>query len=707
MDKALSNAEDVAGKVVIPLLRKLVGEEDEEEGGRREGGREVPGQVLERLMVLYLRSKGTKVTDDVVKMHCSKANWDLGEDLEDLEEEEEERGGGREEGRMVRGAVLAVLLEKVVALGPGVWGTGTQIITCCGLVLFLASSSSSTSSSFNKVCEEEKRGAVDKGEEGVEEGLEELLSVVLSLLSVLLEMGEEQRGEKEEKALRDLLPLLSRIVAPEDEEEEEEGGEKGGQIRKRRRFQPAVTEMASTIQAMIWTRALSVQERQEQREREERAVHARGGMGLEDILKAVEMDVHSPMVPLRARGLVTLTKVLHSLPRQQQQQQQQQPPPLTKRLVVVVSESGEEVEKGTECSSRSPVEQALDLLLLLLCDKDSFVYLAAVQGLSVLSDKAPSLVIDRLLIEMNAEEGREEGEKGGVLTPTEVWQYRLKIAEALVQALQRCGEAMPVYAPKAVPAFIRGSRPPSLPPSSTSSAPAAAPITSSQEEEEEEEEEEDIEKAGSVEEEGHYRASCLSGLADVCELLGWSIQRYRTDVLDLALAILTREREEGSNGESSSSSSRRRRKKKTKEKGEGEKGKEESLLAVARRQAQTLVRRAAVFLLERLLRGLGSQRLLPVVGVSALQKIMEVLARTEGCGEGDEVTRVHARRAREEVELALVQPVYDSCDPRGRVSALQALTTRLEGGREGGMGGMLREMMREVEEEGRGERGGT
>jgi hypothetical protein len=699
MDKALSKAESVATEVIIPLLQKLG--EEEGEGGR-EGGREVPGQVLERLMVLYLRLKGTTVTKEVVRRHCSKANWDLGE----VEGEEGREGG------MVRGPVLVTLLEKVVALGPAVWVGGAQIIKCCGLVLFLASSSPLKG-------EEEVEGGGEEGEEGDEGGLEELVSVVLSLLSVLLEMGEEQRGEKEEEALKDLLPLLARLVGPPDEEEEEEeGGREGGREGRRRRcFPPAVTEMALTVQAMIWTRALSLKERQEQRQREEMAVMARGGMGLEGVLKAIEVDVQSPMVPLRARGLVTLTKVLHNLPRQKQQQPQQQ------KRVVVLGEEGEKEEEGKE--EGSPVMQALELLLLLLRDRDSFVYLAAVQGLSVLSDKAPSQVMDRLLVEMNAggKGGKMEGGKEeGVWTSTEMWQYKLKIGEALVQALQRCGEAMPIYAPKAVPAFIQGGQPSSLPPSSTSSTPAAAPSTTTFSQEEEEEEQ--LKQAGAVEEEGHFRASCLSGLADVCELLGWSLQKYRTDVLDLALAVLTREREEGSRSSGSSGSSGKKKnkekinegeeggqgKQKNNEKKEGgeeeeeEEGKEPPLV-VARRKARMLVRRAAAFLLERLLRGLGSQRLLPVLGLSMLQQIMEVLARVEGYGERDEVTRVHARRGREEVELALVQPVYDSMDPEGRVSALQALTERLERGREGGMGELMEEMMREVVEEG-GREGG-
>lgn len=598
LEKVLSTAEATASGVVVPLLQMLAKDGLEEEGGEEGGGGLIPGRMFERLMLLYLRLKGTTVTQEVVRVHCCQANWDLGE---------EEKGGGKrveeEEGEtaLVRGPVLVTLLEKVVALGPAVLGSGEQIIKCCGLILFLAASNPPPPpSSSISAAEEEEEGR----------GLEDLVSVVLSLLSVLLEMGEEQRKAKEETALKNLLPLLGQLLHPE----EEEGGRRGGG-----RFPPSVTEMALTVQAMIWTRALSLEQRREQWQREDAAVRARQGMGLEEVLLAIQTDVQSPLVPLRARGLVTLTKVLHNLPRQSSN---------TKKPGIVVV--GEEKEDKKEDNETPPaVEQALDLLLALLKDTDSFVYLAAVQGLAVLSDKMPPLVMDRLLLELA---GKEE-EVGGTPTPTAAWQYKLKVGEALIQALQRCGEAMPVYAPKAVPAFIKGSQP-----SSSSSS-------SFQKNKEEEED------AGAVEEEGHFRASCLSGLADVCELLGWSLQRYRSDVVDLAVSVLTHEREKG--GGSSE----------------------------ARAKARTLVRRAAAFLLERLVLGLGSERLLSVLGLPTLQEIMKVLDRT-AAEDKDDVTRLHAERGKEAVEYALLQPVYDRMDPREHIS-LQALTERLKRGLKG------------------------
>lgn len=50
--------------------------------------------------------------------------------------------------------------------------------------------------------------------------------------------------------------------------------------------------MSLTIRAMILTRSLSMEERREQKKREERAVQARGGMALKEVLVAIQVSVH-------------------------------------------------------------------------------------------------------------------------------------------------------------------------------------------------------------------------------------------------------------------------------------------------------------------------------------------------------------------------------------------------------------------------------
>lgn len=70
------------------------------------------------------------------------------------------------------------------------------------------------------------------------------------------------------------------------------------------------------------------------------------------------------MIPLRARGIVTLTKVVHGIPRA--------------KMVSMIQEIGEASE------GHQVLQEVLNLSIRLLAEKDSFIYLAAIQGLAVL-----------------------------------------------------------------------------------------------------------------------------------------------------------------------------------------------------------------------------------------------------------------------------------------------------------------------------------
>ena len=301
--------------------------------------------------------QGAALTPALVRRHCSRENQD---EALLLSYSPSATSSSNHTG-IVRGPALVVLLEKVVALGPAVLGSGEQILRACGLVLCLAAAT---------------RGEEEDGGdgEGDEDGVGEMVEVVLGLLSVLLEVGEETRSAPEETALQALIPLLDGVMATrgghrQEGGDEKEGGQQGEQPRRRASAQ--VVEMAATIKALILTRGLSAPERRAAREREARAVAARAGMGLKEVLVAVEEDVRSPMVPLRARGVVTLTRVLHAMPRRGRGKDKG-------AGIVVVGE--EEEEEGEEAVLRAVVA----LLLEMLADADSFVYLAAVQGLAVL-----------------------------------------------------------------------------------------------------------------------------------------------------------------------------------------------------------------------------------------------------------------------------------------------------------------------------------
>lgn len=259
--------------------------------------------------------------------------------------------------------------------------------------------------------------------------------------------------------------------------------------------------------------------------------------------------------------------------------------------------------------------------------------------------------------------------------PTAAWQYRLKVGEALAQSLQRCGEATPVYAPRVLPAFIRGAQPgPGFWRRVGHDGGGMGAVEA-------------------VEEEAHFRASCLSALGDVCEALGWSLQRRAHDIVELATGVLALE--QGRRGAGAASSS-------------GAGAGDDEAAAAGRARALAVVRRGAAFLLERVALGLGPSRVVPVLGLEGLQAATEA-ARRASERDRDEVVRVHARRALGAFEAALLEQVYERMDPSRTVTALQEVALGGRGGSAGdgirlpGVGGLL---LRERRGRGGGNGGG-
>ena len=270
------------------------------------------------------------------------------------------------------------------------------------------------------------------------------------------------------------------------------------------------------------------------------------------------------------------------------------------------------------------LERLLDTYARMTVDADSYVYLAAVQGLAALADALPGWCIPRLVglfvasapagAEDEAAPGTEVAAAGAQLSLSQ----RLKIGEAVVLSARRCGDAMPKYAHLFVNAFVVGARERSTrdrsgagnrtSPGSLATRKKAScsegtahraelkgqSIAATNVEQDgrggvgrslgpkefDERAGGDIERDGTVDngeslemslesrERYHFRASCLSNLAEVCQLLRWSLGKFSQDIVDLGVGVLRME----------TSSS------------------EEAVLA----------RRGAAFLLSRLLQGAGS-----------------------------------------------------------------------------------------------------
>lgn len=260
------------------------------------------------------------------------------------------------------------------------------------------------------------------------------------------------------------------------------------------------------------------------------------------------------------------------------------------------------------------LERLMNTYAMMTVDADSYVYLAAVQGLAALADALPGWCIPRLVgLFVASPSVGADGVPSPVMTtfaPARLsLSQRLKIGEAVVLSARRCGEVMPKYAHFFVNAFVtaarerthewRGEGDSASPgPAMRETIPAAfnknpndagrqlgSPTSNNRDMQGKEFGERNgrdsggetvkgggreglIEGSLESKERYHFRASCLSNLAEVCELLRWSLGRFSQDIVDLAVGVLLME----------TSSS------------------EEAILA----------RRGAAFLLSRLLRGADS-----------------------------------------------------------------------------------------------------
>lgn len=195
-----------------------------------------------------------------------------------------------------------------------------------------------------------------------------------------------------------------------------------------------------------------------------------------------ENDLNSALVPIRARGIVSLTKLIRNTLGHDQ---------------ILLFEY---------------LEPLLSIFMTHLRDKESYVYLAAVQGLAVLSNYQPHTVIPKLVQALDQQQQQRE-------TSTDL-ETRSKLSEALMFAVRREGENVMKYSHGLVRMYLACIRPT-----------ASGSISSN-------DFENDFENHNEKEQLLTFRASCLSNLSEVLTLLKWSMAPYLTEVASCVSGIL-------------------------------------------------------------------------------------------------------------------------------------------------------------------------
>ncbi|KAF4031287.1 Required for nuclear transport of RNA pol II C-terminus 1 [Phytophthora infestans] len=371
--------------------------------------------------------------------------------------------------------VLMLLLALIECLGPSVLRSAATVLQCIGTVL------ETYNTPATKLVDMEQQGgsAVQMTSDDGEEG-DEILTICLGVVVTILEAGSSHRTDAEEQQLCAMLPVLEVL---------------SGHPR------PEVAEFASNARAQILSRGVT----------EETDVKTTGAseQSFEKVFRKAEQDLSSQLVPLRARGVVTLTRLVRR-----------------------------SLSHAHEAEWTPRVHSLAQVFLLHLHDSESYVFLAAVQGLAALADAHPAAAIPALVKALQ--------------NPQNSMESRIKLSEALLFSAKRCGETLPQYGKLFVYAYLDCIRPP---PSQkkrverihkevTKRVQLIQEIqddeeqaTALDESQDEPENEQELLAAATL------RASCLSNLAEVCALLQWGLQPFLRDVLTCVFGVLQLELE--------------------------------------------------------------------------------------------------------------------------------------------------------------------
>ncbi|ETL39311.1 hypothetical protein L916_09327 [Phytophthora nicotianae] len=443
-------------KALIMPLVELLGDKELENS-------EVVGDLFSSLLLTYMhvRKHGTTEAIDVnVKDKSAASPFALYEPMKSPTSDE-----GVE-------MVLMVLLALIECLGPSVLRSAATVLQCIGTVLETYNTPATRLVDTEKQDESVVQTADNEEDEG-----DEILTISLGVVMTVLEAGASHRSDSEEQQLRALLPVLEVLS---------------------RHPRPEVAELASNARAQILSRGAT----------DAKTTRA-GEQSFEEVLREAEQDLSSQLVPLRARGVVTLTKLVRRS------------------------------HTHAHDADWTPRVHALaQVFLLHLHDSESYVFLAAVQGLAALADAHPDVAIPALVKALQ--------------DPQNSLESRIKLSEALLFAAKRCGDTLPKYGKLFVYAYLDCIRPhPSqrkrvqriqkeavkriqLIQEIQSDAEKAATTETSQSERESEQE---LLAAATL------RASCLSNLAEVCALLQWGLQPFLLDVLTCVFGVLQLELE--------------------------------------------------------------------------------------------------------------------------------------------------------------------
>jgi len=279
-------------------------------------------------------------------------------------------------------------------------------------------------------------------------------SLCLSLLLTILQLGEKHRVAVEEDYFRRFLPIL-KVYAEDLDCDRPMSAEEAA-------ARSSMAEIAAHICVLIVSRDAFEKKKNEEKKVQQDFIGEHCGR-LVKLISQAEQDLRSNMAPIRARGMVSLMRAaraevnIHDHDINSKVKNCCNISEAAQDSFVTLCCSTPTLSERTWC--RCDTERMLQVAILAMEDKDSFVFLAAVQTLSSLCDVDPkyflpglAIAISRGILENKTVNRRKE-------TPIALSiSCRAKLCESLIFAIRRRGEALGHYSVSLVDELLRGCR---------------------------------------------------------------------------------------------------------------------------------------------------------------------------------------------------------------------------------------------------------
>ncbi len=296
-----------------------------------------------------------------------------------------------------------------------------------------------------------------KHEHGSTENDFEMITMGLGILSTIICGSIPVRTAEEEHALTDIQPILKRLATGHTNEQ--------------------VSEMCATANLGI--------EAKQYRQYADAPPELTEEEQTEMRLRAILNDLKDPLLPVRGHGITSLQALV--------------------------------LEKGNS-TVRKYMKNILRIFQTQLKDSDSYVYLAAIRGLSAMADVFPDEIIP--IITDSFEDQKMPCAE------------RVKLGESMVEIIARCGELLPKYAQQFIFSLLKCAR--EQPRRKSNKTTTNSKVNESSNSTDFGDEVIPLVNDDSA----IVRASSLSNLSDVVDVLKYGMHPYVTDILTTASTIL-------------------------------------------------------------------------------------------------------------------------------------------------------------------------